>query len=308
MPVHVKSDFSEDLRQHCIEELRRVDVALPKATDVESLCCAYFNVQRRLVPKQPRRVFQSRPLTARVLPTDQRAALDVIAVACERGDDLTPRLSQRILKAVYDDRNLNDFGFHHLHLGARAEGARFVQGEKFVLHVLVREDAIYFIDVLGHGPESFANQSLVQIVHDEWPEAIKCARAVGAVPGSLDPPALSPKTRDVMRERFTMAVQTSDGTIYTPIGGGIVCSGMSLDVRRQVDHHRTLVHRVGQWAREKADQIRDAIEHDTGQRLAELHLTYLVGDPPSLRETQANVTIPVSVREADVPLTFPELG
>ena len=287
MPVAVHADFQLDLRDHFAAELLRLGIPAPASTGVEDVCTAFYNVRRKLIAPHPRTVRRSRELQGRQLDPGKQDALNLVELEALHGADLGPRLSKKLLNPAYNDGLLNDWGIHHLHLGMEVESDGFVTRTAEILYVFVLPEALLFIDVLAHGAESFATEELIQIIHDNWPDALAADRAHNAEPGSLSPASRTPTQRTAMRRKFTMTTQVADGTIYVPPGGGIVTTGLSLSVRRAVDHQLDLARLVEVWARNHADAIRDKIYRDQGQFLDELRLRYVAEEPPRVLELQA---------------------
>jgi hypothetical protein len=67
--------------------------------------------------------------------------------------------------------------------------------------VFVVGGSALLLDLLDH--DSFEDDDLIEIIHENWPEAIRSWRAPGAVPGSLSP-VLGPEARKKMRRKFVI--------------------------------------------------------------------------------------------------------
>lgn len=133
MAITVSSDFGKDILEHFAELLTKdgfdVKTALAaaaadhfarhavKLNEPRWVCMQWFNLRRRRLTARPRRVAVSRELSSRKLPPDQADALKRIEVASKTGD-LGPYLSRSIDELEYNDAMLNDWGVHHMHLGA----------------------------------------------------------------------------------------------------------------------------------------------------------------------------------------------
>jgi len=294
--ISVEADFQNDLRVHYLTELTNLGVNPPKEpNDVFAVCAGYFNVLFRLIPQQRRRVLKSRALRRRALTHRQRSCLGSIVKEIEAGADLRPRLSKNILRPDYNDKLLQDWGIHHLHVGPQnaAHGAE-------LLYVYVTDECAYLIDWYAqHGVESFADQALMQILHENWPDAIEHEKPYGVVPGSLEPANLTPTERQRLRAKFTIGTQMADGTIYLPLGGGTTLAGGSSRVLRRVQHERQLAHNVQEWVTNNAVFVRDAIARKTGTSLDALKLHYLVGRPLRVQERRSGVVVGIPEKESD---------
>lgn len=101
-------------------------------------------------------VVESRELQQRALDSETRAALATIRLEFEEGEDVTQRLTRRFYRAGFNDFVFNAFGIQHIHLGASGAGQdatkRHVMsgGGPELLFVLVGQEEVCFLDVLGH--------------------------------------------------------------------------------------------------------------------------------------------------------------
>jgi hypothetical protein len=277
------------------------DAGIPLAdpTKLEPVLFAYFSVKRRLIEPHPRGVKWSRELSARTVTDSQGEALSLIERQAREGVNLTPRLSKSILDPEFNDGLLEDWGIHHMHLSNKVQANGFVERDGPLLFVMVHPETMFLVDLRDH--DSFADDELLQIVHDNWPDAIADFRAPGAVPGSLSP-QLSPTSRRKARKRLTVGWQAADGTIYLPPGGGTTTSGLSPEVVDAADDLRRKAHNAEEWVRKSAERIRDAIAERTGARVEELRMKFVLRDPLSILETQTNAVIPLRFDPATVPL------
>ncbi|MDB4969426.1 MAG: hypothetical protein JWN44_5115 [Myxococcales bacterium] len=208
------------------------------------ICVKYYNVRKRRIHPLKRRVIRSPELRAMNLSDDQLAALDRIEADSRAGADLTAYLSRRIRQLSYNDALLNDWGIHHLHLGAPAQP--FVERSHEVLFARVHGDALYFITIMKHGPgyDPWVEHELIEILHRNWPESIEPSRVRFAQPAGPPPTA---DTRKKMRAAgITIATTTKDGTLYITPGGGYVSSGDSQDAVRLANMLLARVTQIGQ--------------------------------------------------------------
>lgn len=225
--VEINANFVGDVRTKLEGELTALGYPIPVATgdaraDAHRVCMDHFNAHARRVPARQRSTHWSRELRSResALSADVRAGVAAAENDLTSGADLSPRLSTKLLKRGYNDKMLNDWGIHHLHLGQtlRPDG-RFVTRTGDVLFVLFREDDAYLLDVRQHG--AWCDDDLVEIVHSNWPETIRQFRLVG-VSGF----ELTNQQRKNLRDKNANAGFTAkDGTFYAGIGGGLVASG-----------------------------------------------------------------------------------
>lgn len=84
----------------------------------------YCNVQRRLVLPVPRQLHKSKSFAC---PPKHASVVATLERLIENDDDLTPYLSTKIKSIDDNDLLLNDWGIHHLHLGANIKSDGFAE-------------------------------------------------------------------------------------------------------------------------------------------------------------------------------------
>jgi hypothetical protein len=112
-------NFESDLLTIVEELVRAMGLTVPKGATTQEACLFFAKAEGRRVTARPRRVHRSAELVATALAPDDKAGVDQIAAECERGDDLTLRLSTEIARPSKNDALLNDWGIQHerrLHL------------------------------------------------------------------------------------------------------------------------------------------------------------------------------------------------
>jgi hypothetical protein len=115
-------------------------IHLADPTNLERVLFSYFSVQRRPIEPRPREVKWSRELLAKTLTDVERQAVAIIERQAKEGVNLTPRLSQSILDAEFNDGLLDDWGIHHLHLSDRVQANGFVERDGRLLFVMALAD------------------------------------------------------------------------------------------------------------------------------------------------------------------------
>lgn len=258
-PRRLVMDFQSDVREEVSGLLAHIGIVPPPFSTADKAFHALFGVLRRLIVARPRRVVRSGVLTRRALPLAISNVINTIAQKSEAGADLGSFLSTRVERLDTHDLLLNDWGIHHLHVGADVPGpGGYVARSKELLYVLVREEALYMIDVRDHG--AFSDAELVEIVHLEWPETIARWRS-----HTLAADPLSSETRALLRRKHASAlVMTSDGTSYFPTGGGYMCSGLSAEVVFTSDRVMDEIEWLERTLMENAETVVADLERCTG--------------------------------------------
>jgi hypothetical protein len=290
--MHVEANFLEDLRVALVARLRRAMFKVSNKVTVEAACAAYFNLQKRYIPRGARLVLRSRKIASAPYPKWISAALGRIAAISDGGGDLNPYQSDTLRKPTLNDALLNDWGIHHLHLGEPNSSGYFTTRTSELLYVLVGSEHLYFIDVRHHGA-SFTDKELLEIVHQDWPEAIASYRAPGASRVSLT----DDQRRRLRKKNAQTLVEMSDGTVYIGPGGGMMADGSSFEVRLRADRLMGAVHGQQELYVREASAIRNALLAQRNVNLDRLKLRLVVEEGTdgmlsfSVQETQSQTRI-----------------
>ena len=277
-------DFETDLQAGFAALLGQYGHSPPAGERATDTVEGFLNLQTRLVSRAPRAVHRSRELDAKALAAWNRAGLELIEGKARRGEDLAPHLSTRNRNANYDDALMNEWGIHHFHLGRMRTRSGFNSRTEALLFAVVRPDDLYLVDVLDHDrADGFANRSLIEVVHRNWPHLIAHARFAD---GAALEHSASNAERDALRGAgIVVLAQADDGTVYGAPGGGFVVGRQNPNGGPRLDRRSVRVRRLAmdllRWARrtqrqceEKLGEIRDAIARQLSQspRQPDLHL------------------------------------
>jgi hypothetical protein len=272
--VDIDLDFIRDVRDSLEAELVRL--GYPAATnatgdkykDAHQVCLDHFNAFARRISQRPRTVHWSPDLKARepTLAADVRTGLAAAISELQAGTDVRPRLSRGLKERDYDDRMLNDWGIHHMHLGSKLESDGFIERTGPVLFVMVRPDDVYLLDVRGHG--AWTDADLVEIVHLNWPETIKPFRLLGVAGDELT----KQQRKNLRAKSANAGVTMKDGTVYAAIGGGLVASAANFNAVRWGDMLLVTAMELEKAVRAlDHEKMLDDVEQKTGTRPDQLN-------------------------------------
>lgn len=215
--------LENELRRYALELMPDDPSGEMAQLPLADLRIVYLTWRGRRVSPRPRHVLNSRELESSV-PTAHRAGFDLLVERIQRGDDLTPHLSKRVLTAyvpsaeakntkthqLWDrDQLISEWGIHHLHLGT--DGANgFVDRTGSLLFAYFTAEAAYLIGIFGHG--DWALQAVAEICIRNWPEA-GIFRPIEAI-------ALSQEYNDddllELRKGGVAVPLQIDGKVYSP--------------------------------------------------------------------------------------------
>lgn len=225
--------FQRDIERQLRARLGRSGVFLRADLDPFEVTVRYFDYKLRVPRLRPRQVHVSKTLADRLLPHDLAAGMDCIVDDLQSGAPLAPYFSRSWLDLESNDILFNDWFVRHMHLGGRQlEADGFVKRTGLVLFVYLTRKAAYLVDAFEHGAQhrtTFAEPEIVDIIHTSWPTLIAHARADGVK--ELEPNDAETRWRLSRRRhgpRLGLGVETRDGTVYNPIGGGYVTTGRSM--------------------------------------------------------------------------------
>jgi hypothetical protein len=224
-------DFFADVVGQARSRLQQAGYAVNVSENAEEVCIKYFNIAKRRVQPQPRRIVFSQEFTC---PANLQPGLDELRKKSETGENLKPHQSKSLTNYEYDDSLLNDWGIQHFHLGITAGSDGFVERTGPLLFARVTDDVIYCINVLAHG--AWSKQEMVAILHKNWPETITRFRVKEIAPEILT----DENIRRLRKGNVNAFVVMEDRTIYVSIGGGLTASGKGLEVILACDQVKRL--------------------------------------------------------------------
>ena len=213
--INLYSDFISFIRS----ELMRLGYVSVRSSGDRDILRIYLDICKRLTAPQPRTVSRAKSFSC---PAQFLNAASQIETLIQNGEDISPYLSTRIKRLIYNDSMLNDWGIHHLHLGTRIRDDGFVDRTGPLLYCRFEEHDAYFISVLPHG--NWTTQTLVTIMHDNWPSMLRRHQLHG-VRGA---PISDLEIKELRRKNCNYCLEMTDGTVYAPPGGGTVGNGTNV--------------------------------------------------------------------------------
>lgn len=229
--------FVADFRNDWIAIMRDIleDARISYASDLsdEQVSFVFWSTMLRRIDPKPRKVRRASGLAC---PAPLEAGLDVLTLELEQGRDVNSHVCRT--RADADDANfhdglLNDWNVQHFHLGQ--DGA---QNEE-CLFAVVTDDAVYQLGVFGRG--GYTETTLVQSIHDNWPELIASVKT--SVPPSSAPPDPAKKQ---LKPTPRSLIQVADGTVYRSVGGGVTSARIGGSI---VHHSDNAFDKISAWQR-----------------------------------------------------------
>ncbi len=258
----VKLDFHADFRELVEQLLTRNAIAIDPTEPYQDAVYRYYANARRRPKVQRYTVVESKEIVESkefACPPDLTPGYAELKSELEQGIDVTARLSRNASKPTYEDKLLNDWGITHFHLGLRdAQGK--VQGGDDVLFAFICDDVVHCIGFFKH--QSWSKIVLLEILQRNWPQAVEHARAKGVTGYEW-----SDEDRAKIRATYGNILNTVNGEVFAPIGGGISAAGTSMRAHWLADRAILLVVDYEKRVRENiATIVRDfeAAAHTVG--------------------------------------------
>ena len=221
LKVDFRGDWAEFLRQ---KGMALCGLKYDESRALEENTMRYLNARRRIPVAARRAVHESRELS---VPKEYESDYLSLKSLIRSGGSLKPHLSRVIVKKKRPDKNdglLNAWGIQHLHF--RTEGT------VPILLCIITDTDVFVIQSLRHDHDVWAvDTSLLQILHDNWPEEIAAGKFHG-VPSEVTP---SSERLSLRNQNTNFPTTMTDGTVYLAPGGGLMASGDCSEDRTDCD-------------------------------------------------------------------------
>lgn len=256
----LRVDFRADWADFIRRDMTAYGLTFRQSRTIQENTDRYLNAKRRIPRQAARTIHESKELR---IPPEYANDYSALMKLIREGGDLKPYLSRDIRRKASDkhDPLLNRDGIQHLHFRRR--------GSDHVLFAKITDTDVFVIQALLHDdPEVWVNTSLLQILHDNWPDA-----AEGRVAGMPGQARLASERLALQYRNGNFATAMSDGTVYLSPGGGVMKSGQCFDDRVASD--RILGH-LAYWQKVVEDNtanFRTTLSIPSSEELA-LRLTF----------------------------------
>jgi|HubBroStandDraft_6_1064221.scaffolds.fasta_scaffold245043_2 hypothetical protein len=229
--VKLKADFISDwityLRERLIQEGWRADEVRGLAE--RDVPIYFFESHRRRLASRPRLLKIADDFQC---PTVDQVGWTALQKKVTKGADLNPHLSERHSNITHFDGLLAEWQVHHFHLGTDFDpkNPQYVTRTGSLVFALVDDNSFCAINVFPHRTH-WEEVGIVESIHRNWPDMISKYRVKGVTPETLD----KNQRRALRKHNGNVLVGTKDGTVYVPIGGGVVGSGAKMECVMSAD-------------------------------------------------------------------------
>lgn len=203
-----------------------------KKLNTDNLLELYIYLQKRMITPIKRNVILSNELiykiTHKEINNDLINVINIIKMEFENGIDVNPRLSKSLEQISFNDKLLNDWNIYHLHLSNHKNNKEyyFYDRTSQLLFIYLTNSTAYFLDICDehkNNPVIFSQQKLLKIIDDNWHDLLSKYRLSEIV--SVD--VKDDLNRAIARNKNTFYLETINGKVYLPPGGGLTSAGTS---------------------------------------------------------------------------------
>ncbi len=217
-------NLKEDLKSYYRDLLPEKTVRkLMDEPSIFKMVSSAHGIIMRIPYPMKRKVYYSDFLASSPLLEKYRSAISDIANRFEKGQDVSPYLSNTIYVPNFPDYALNNRGLHHFHLGKMKDNS--VARSPHILFAKINDSEAYFVAITEHdknnGYPEFWDEKLAQIIRKNWPEQTITLNGISS--GNL----LTLEQRKTMEKKGAFSPMTDDNQLYM-IGMGQTTSGTSV--------------------------------------------------------------------------------
>jgi hypothetical protein len=177
----------------------------------------WMHYRARIIPRRRRTVMVSREVAALMA---NYPAIEQLKTELERGRDVSPWLSDRVRNRKADafaDLMFNDWQISHFHLGSHFIAPDKVERTDDRLFALIKADHAVFLDVKGHGRETYSAQEVLRVLLRTTPEDLPELK--GAIPQRGSSGWSDAELLELRRAGVSYSIQI-DGRLFSPPGLG----------------------------------------------------------------------------------------
>jgi hypothetical protein len=226
--VRLKGNFHADWTAYLRTQMTAMWGAQVSSIADGNIPAHYFESAGRRLRSTPRQVKTADDFQC---SAECVAGWEALKDKVSKGADLRPHLSTRHASLFNADGLLAEWGVHHFHLGQAPDPRNpdFTERTGPLVFALVDDQTFCAINVFWHG--QFEDTCILESIHRNWPDMVS-AYGVKKVTGSL---LSATERRNIRKKNANVLVATADGTVYGPIGGGVVASGLKMSSWFQAD-------------------------------------------------------------------------
>jgi hypothetical protein len=254
LKANFEADWIAQLRSHLVN-VQGWPAAEVANLDDQDVRFRYFDARRRRIAPAPRTIKIAHDF---VCPPEHETGWKVLQEKVRKGEDINPHLSKRHESLLNPDGLLAEWGVHHFHLGVSADPKHpaYVGRTGPLVYALVDDQSFCAINVYTH--QSFEDSGILEIIHRNWPEMISRYRLKGVTAGVWN----QAQRRALRNKNGNVLVATADGTVYMPISGGVMASGVNAEAVKLADYFQDKIREVQANFEKQLDNLLPALKQE----------------------------------------------
>lgn len=271
--MKIDMDFVSDWEDILINKATMSGLHFPNNTSKDKIIVGYFTNTRKngILRLTPRQIHISKEFAC---PPDLEVGLNQLISALENGEDISPYFSKSVNDISETDGMFNDWGVLHLHLGDKInpkDNHYSIRTNQLLFLYLLEKDA-YLINIYAHG--NWAAKSILQTVHNNWPELIVPYIVNGAIELSCK---ITDNENDSLRKKgVTCFIELVDKNgcpfVIVPPGLGITLSGDAILDRMRYNSEKKRIKELENYINSNPEYISEVIQLDNDSKIIRLKL------------------------------------
>ena len=245
-------DFKKDILDWACSKVEKLGYEPKNKKSSIDVLDQFFNIIRNTIPPKPRNIKIAKKFSCPEVYFD---GYNQLLLEIKQGVNLTPRSSrQQKNKHNYLDGALIDWNIHHLHLGKKTittgKNKGLIEGYKDVIFSFIGEDCVYIIGIYDH--DSWTKQSVLQTVHDNWPQLLEPFKINRAV--DLATEVTDDDRKQLRKASINSPIKIGNNVYFGP-GGGMTTAGVGYNEVKQSNYIIEAAYDLERWINNNPHQF-----------------------------------------------------
>ena len=233
---NISISLEKDIDDLFLQKLRKAGFKIPKKLNISGAEC-YINMRFRLVAPRPRNIHLPQKIK---IPAEHLRGINLILNKFKIGANVNSHQSRHIKNINFQDAFLQDFGFHHFHLGEKYQSTGkdkdLIIRTGYEIIAKVDWDDVYIIGVYKHSKNEnchlWGKTEFLEICYENWPYLL-APYVIRGVRG--DAVEISEENRIKLRNaHVNTTIKLKCGVVLFSPGGGFTGNGISINIRREI--------------------------------------------------------------------------
>lgn len=234
---NIQFSLEKDINEIFLQKLRKAGFKIPNKLNISGFEC-YANMMFRLVEPRPRTIHLPQKIK---IPAEHLRGINLILKKFKMGANVNSHQSRHIKNINFLDAFLQDFGFHHFHLGEKYQSTGkdrdLIVRTGYEIIAKVDVNDVYIIGVYKHSKKEnchlWAKTELLEICYENWPHLLDAYVVRGVLGNDKE---ISEEDRIKLRGAYiNVPIKLKNGVLLFSPGGGFTGNGISINMRREIN-------------------------------------------------------------------------